>query len=72
MSAARRSKLGAGLFQESWIADVGFVCRNDRAVCTLAQDDSEKNEGLKKAVSRYENRIAFQKTCSQYKSINGK
>ena len=35
MSAAKRSKSGARLFRESWTADVGFVCRNDKAVCTL-------------------------------------
>ena len=42
--------------------DVGFVCRNDRAVCSLVQDDSENNQGFKKAVSRNENRVAFQKS----------
>ena len=46
MSTAKRSKSGARLFQESWTADVGFVCRNDKAVCTLVQDDSEKNQGF--------------------------
>ena len=48
MSTAKKSKPGARHFQESWTADVGFVCRNGRAVCTLVQDDSEKNEGLKR------------------------
>ena len=72
MSTAKRSKSGARLFQESWTADVGFVCRNDKAVCTLVQDDSEKNQGFKKAVSRCENRVVFQKSRSQCKSKYGK
>ena len=72
MSTARKSKSDARQFQESWTGDVGFVCRNDRAVCTLVQDDSEKNQGFKKAVSRYENRAAFQKSRSQCKSKYGK
>ena len=71
-STAKRSKSGARQFHDSWTADVGFVCRNDRAVCTLVQDDSEKNQGFKKAVARYKNRVAFQKSRSQCKSKNGK
>ena len=51
---------------------IEFICRTDRAVCTLVQDDSEKNEGFEKAVSRYENRVAFQKSCLHYKSKYGK
>ena len=35
MSAAKRSKSDVRQFQESWTTDFGFVCRNDRAVCTL-------------------------------------
>ena len=62
MSAAKKSKSSQRLLQVSWTADVGFVCRNDRAVCTLVQDDSEKNQGFKKAVSIYKNRVAFQKS----------
>ena len=38
----------------------------------LVQDDSEKNQDSKKAVSCYENRVAFQKSCSQCKSKYGK
>ena len=72
MSTAKRSKSGARQFQKSWAADVGFVCRKDRAVCALIQDDSEKNQGFKKAISRYENRVAFHKSCSQCKSKYGK
>ena len=72
MSTAKRSKSGARQFQESWTADVGFVCRNDRAVCTLVQDNSEKNQGFKKAVFRYENRVTFQKSRLQCKSKYGK
>ena len=45
---------------------------NDRAVRTLVQDNSEKNQGFKKAVSRYENRVAFQKSRSECKSNYGK
>ena len=37
MSTAKRSKSGARQFQESWTADANFVCRNNRAVCTLVQ-----------------------------------
>ena len=72
MSTAKRLKSGARQFQESWTADVGFLCRNDRAVCTLGQDDSEKNQGFKKAISRCENRVAFQKSRLQCKSKYGK
>ena len=72
MSTAKRSKPGARQFQESWTADVGFACRNDRAVCTLVQDDFEKNQGFKKAVSRYKSRVAFQKSRSQCKLKYGK
>ena len=72
MSTTKRSKSSARQFQELWTADVGFVSRNGRAVCTLVQDDSEKNHGFKKAVSRYENRVAFQKSRSQCKSKYGK
>ena len=72
MYTAKRPKSGARQFQESWTAAVGFVCRNDRAVCTFIQDDPEKNQGFKKAISRYENRVAFQKSCSQCKSKYGK
>ena len=50
MSTAKRSKSGARQIQESWTADVGFVCSNDRAVCTLVQDNSEKNYDFKKTV----------------------
>ena len=72
MSTAKWSKSGARqLFQESWTAEVGFVCGNDRTVCTLVQDDSEKNQGFKKAVFRYENRAAFQKSRWQCKSKYG-
>ena len=46
MSTAKRSKSGGRQFQESWTADVWLVCRNDRAVGTLVQDDSEKNQGF--------------------------
>ena len=35
MSAAKRSKSDVRQFQESWTTDFGFVCRNERAVCTL-------------------------------------
>ena len=46
-----------------------WVCLSyDRAVCALIQDDSEKNEGFKKAVSRHENKAAFQKSRSKCKS----
>ena len=38
----KRSKSGAKQFQELRAADVGFICRNDKAVCSLVQDDSEK------------------------------
>ena len=65
MSTTTTSKSGARQFQESWTADVGFVCRNDRAVCTLVQNDSEKNQGFIKAVSRHKDRMAFQKSCSR-------
>ena len=51
---------------------IGFICRSDRAVCTLVQDDSEKNEGYEKAVSPNENRVAFQKSRSHLKSKFGK
>ena len=77
MSAAKRSKLDARQFQESWVTDFGFASSKDRVVCTrcyenvvcrtsstkrhfetqrkkLFKDNSEKNEALKKAVSRYE------------------
>ena len=72
MSTAKRSKSGGRQFQESWTADIWLVCRNDRAVGTLVQDDSEKNQGFKKVVSRYQNRVAFQKSRSQCTSKNGK
>ena len=68
MSTAKRSKSGARQFQGSWTADVEFVCRNDRAVCALTRDDSERNSGFKKAISRYKNGVAFQKSCLQCKS----
>ena len=42
MSKDKRPKSGARQFQELWTADVGFVCRNERAVRTLVEDDSEK------------------------------
>ena len=82
MSAVKKLKLDLRQFQESWITDFGFVCRNDRAVCALCcenvvchissikrlfetkhkkffKNDSEKNEVLKKAVSRYEKRSSI-------------
>ena len=34
MSAAKRSKSDVRQFQESWTTDFGFVCRNERAVCS--------------------------------------
>ena len=52
MSTAKRSKSGARQFQKSWTADVGFVCRNDRAVCTLVQDESAKNQGKRQSSLR--------------------
>ena len=74
MSAAKRSNSVARQFQESCTADVGFVCRNDRAVglCTLGQDDSKENQRFKKALSRCENRVAFHKSRSQDKSKHRK
>ena len=72
MSAAKKSKSSARQFQDLSTGDVGFVCPNDSAVCTLVQDDSEKNQGFKKAVSCYKSRVAFPKSNLHCKSKNRK
>ena len=57
-------------------ADIGllglFVVMTEQLICTLVQDDSEKNQGFTKAVSRYENRVTFQKSRLLRNSKYGK